>query len=118
MSMSLPIFDALIGRFPAEREAIARLAELLAGRRSREYALDQLVLKLEPESPVDLAAILAELTSAGLVRRIVRVESPTGGGGIADYTSVAEVPNHLHDWRADADIDVTPDRLRVFYAVD
>jgi hypothetical protein len=112
--MSLPIFDALINKFPDEQTAIMRLAELVGGERSRQMTFDHLVVKLAPNSVENLAVILAELTKLGLVRRFIRLESPRGGG-VEDYSSLEDVPERIHDWRTDEDIEVTPQNLRVFY---
>lgn len=112
--MSLPNFAALISKFPNERKAIERLAEFLEGGSRYELTFEHLVARVRPSSVESLTLILAELTRAGDLRRVIRVES-RDQGGIADFASVQEVPSSLHDWRTDEDIEVTPDSLRVIY---
>lgn len=91
---------------------------MVASSRHREMAFDYLVAKVNPTSVSSLSVILAELTKAGLLRRIIRVESPTMRGGIKDFSSLEEVPPTISDWRGDEqEIEVTPDRLRVYYSV-
>ena len=112
--MSSPIFDVLISRFPDERLAIERLADLARDWPTYELTFDHLVARLRPRSVERLALILAELTRLGSMRRVIRVESRERGG-IADFTSLQDVPSRIHDWRTDEEVEVTPDKLLVLY---
>jgi hypothetical protein len=76
---------------------------------------EHLVAKLNPDSVTDLALILSLLESEGLLEQFVQVESPSSKGTIEKFRSLQEVPDRIHDWRTDQDIDVTPDRLRTVY---
>jgi hypothetical protein len=83
--MSSVNFDDLAAEFPEERQAIKGLEALFAAKRPLEVSFDHLVAKLRPHSVEALALLLSELVEAGLVRRKIRVESPSRGGGIGDF---------------------------------
>jgi hypothetical protein len=115
--MSSVNFDDLAAEFPEERQAIKGLEALFAAKRPLEVSFDHLVAKLRPHSVEALALLLSELVEAGLVRRKIRVESPSRGGGIGDFDSLDNVPERLFDWRSASEIDVTPRDLKVVYTV-
>ena len=46
---------------------------------------------------------------------MIRVISPTTRGGIKDFDSLTDVPDRIHDWRADSEMEVEPDNLRILY---
>jgi hypothetical protein len=116
MNMSLPKFDALTSRFPHEQQALKGLAELVRSSKKREMTFDHLVSWLNPRSVESLALILAELTRAGVVTRVIRVESRTHSG-IGDFASLNDIPPRMHDYSTDEEIEVTPDNLRIVYKV-
>jgi hypothetical protein len=62
--------------------------------------------------------VLAELVCTGELKQVVRVISPSTQGGIGDFRCLEEVPNVLHDWRADLQIEVRPEDLRVIYITE
>jgi hypothetical protein len=105
--MSLASFEALIRKYPRERSTIERLAAYFGGEDYHELTFEHLAARTQPRSPEVLAILLAELTQAGAVRRVFRVES-RGHGGIADFASLDDVPPRIHDWLTDQDVDVTP----------
>lgn len=115
--MSSPQFAALIAEFPEERDTIARLEHLLGEGKAREVTFDRMIGLVEPQSPQALALILAELSLAGIVRRFVRVESRVTKGGIKDFPTLLDVPNRIHDFRTDTEIEVTPGDLKQFFAI-
>jgi hypothetical protein len=110
-------------KFATERKAVKRLAVLLKqayaseqkGKPVPEYTFEHLLSVLEPSSPEALSYILAQLVKNGEIRKIIRVESPKNKGGIGDFSSILEVPETIHDTRADQRVRVTPDLLRVIY---
>jgi hypothetical protein len=112
-------------KYPREKEAVKRLEALINAasdpsrdnKPSGEYTFEHLYEKIRPSSPEVLAAMLADLEMQGLIRRIIRVESRTRGGGIHDYSSLLEVPPTVRDWRADEDMTVTPQDLRVLFTL-
>ncbi|OYU28151.1 MAG: hypothetical protein CFE41_07975 [Burkholderiales bacterium PBB2] len=65
----------------------------------------------------ELAVLISLLTSAHILRRVVVVESPAGGG-IAEFASAAAVPDSLHDYHRDVLMDVTPRDLRTVYVAE
>lgn len=112
--MSSVNFDNLIDKFPDERSAIEALGKLVSAGAPLELTFEHLAARVHPSSMEVLAVILAELTRSGDLSRIIRVES-RDQGGIRDFESIQDVPERMHDWRTDEDIEVTPDRLRVIY---
>ena len=102
-------------RRTSSSEWYERLANLFREHRGSEFTFDLLYREVHPPSPEALAAALTQLVDSGLVRQIIRVESPTQHGSIGDYSSIEEVPLEIHDWRADQDIRITPSDLHVLY---
>lgn len=120
--MSLASFKNLTSRLPRERKAIQRLQSLIESETAQprrryepEYTFEHLFQETGFVKPEDLALVLAELVTQGAIEKKIRVFSPTRGGGIGDFQSISEVPPVIHDWRADQDVQVTPDNLAVIY---
>jgi len=107
--------DSLIAKYPSERRAIARLAEVLSSGEHKEYTLNRLSDLVHPNNVESLAGALGELVRSGELKLIVRVISPSTHGGIRDFHSLDEVPEVVRDWRSDTDIEVKPQDLRVMY---
>lgn len=107
-------FDYLINKFPGEEPALESLGKLVGSGEPVELTFEYIATRVRATSIEKLAAILAELTNSGDLQRVVRVES-RDQGAIQDFESLQDVPERIHDWRIDEDIDVTPDRLRVIY---
>jgi len=106
---------SLIAKYPSEGPAIARLAELLRSGEHKEYTLNRLSDLVNPDSVEVFAGVLGELVRSGDIKLVIRVVSPATQGGIAEFTSLDEVPHVLHDWRTDRDLEVKTDDLRVVY---
>lgn len=115
-NMSLPKFEALTDQFPAEEHALKELARLVRSPKKREMTFDHLVSFVAPKSVENLALILGELTRAGIVVRVIRVESKTQSG-IGDFSKLEDVPDRIYDYTSDEDIEVTPANVRVVYKV-
>jgi hypothetical protein len=79
-------------------------------RSNGEYTFPLLFEKLHPESTTALTSTLADLVWNDKIKRIIRVESPSGGG-IKDFGSIEEVPNQIFDWRTDQTLRVRPNNL-------
>jgi hypothetical protein len=107
--------DSLIAKYPSERDAIARLAEVLSSDEHKEYTLNRLSDLVHPNSVESLAGALGELVRSGELKLIVRVISPSTLGGIKDFRSLEEVPHVVRDWRSDTEIEVKPQNLRLVY---
>lgn len=123
MSMSLVSLRELMRKLPSERDAIKRLESLLNSVREQpgkigeapEYTFEHLYKKTKFSSPEALSLVLAELVDRGVIEKCVRVESPSTGGGIGDYDSLLDVPKTIYDWRADKELAVAPENLRVVF---
>lgn len=116
--MSLQELENVIGNTPIDRQSGKRLVHLVERAKAeghKDYTFDLLIQEVNPQSPEALALAMHALVQNGIVQRVIRVESPTTHGGIGDFSSVAEVPKEIHDWRADEDIQVRPENLHVVY---
>jgi len=107
--------ESLTARYPSERQSLGKLAELLTTGGHAEYTLNRLSDLVEPNSKEALAGALGELVRSGEIKLVVRVISPRTRGGIGEFSSLDEVPDVVHDWRSDKDIEVTAEDLRVLY---
>lgn len=116
--MSLQELENVISSTPIDRQSGKRLVDLVErakGEGHKDYTFDLLIQEVSPQSPEALALALRALVQNGIAKRVIRVESPTTHGGIGDFSSVTEIPEEIHDWRADEDIRVRPENLRVVY---
>ena len=82
-----------------------------------EFTLDRLCDLVQPKTREELALTLGELIQQGKIKQVIRVESPKIPGAIKDFGSLNEVPQFIHDWRTDREIEVSPDDLVVLYVV-
>lgn len=110
-------FEFITSKFPFERDALARLGHFLAehGASGEQFTFTRLCEVVEPRSREQFAAALGELVRQGILKQVVRVISPTTRGGIKDFDSLTDVPDRIHDWRADSEMEVEPDSLRIVY---
>ena len=102
---------------PNKENSVRRDVERLFSRASAAevYTLPQLAERLRVPAVSTLALALAELTRDHIIDQIFRVESPKNRGGIADFTSIEDVPDTIRDWRQDTDIHVEPRMVRVLF---
>lgn len=114
--MSMINSETLINNFPQDRDTVQRLLAVFEQTRQKEFTLKRLFDRTSPRSELVLAQILNHLVNTGALKRIVRVESPNLGG-LADYSSVMEVPEVIHDWRRDIEMSVTPEDINILYQV-
>ena len=100
------------------REDLARVFKEIGAEANKNVPLPRLVelaQKLAPGVSVEeLVLALAEIVKHGFVQRVVRVESPLGGG-IGDYDSILDVPDDIYDERQGREIHVQPENLVVIY---
>lgn len=117
MNMCSAKYSDLISRFPSEKAAVEKLYSLLSSAKpgESEFALSRLYDKAEPKSQQAFVRLIQILVECDVLEEIVRIESRYGSGGIQDFSSVDDIPNRLHDWRADRDIEVTPGDLHLIY---
>ena len=118
--MSLAKSDTLIDEFPEEPAAVQRLLELLRDAASRvgrrEYRADRLYDLLQPSSYRVLIQILSSAVDKGMLNRIFRVLSSTGGG-IGDFSAVMEIPLIIYDSRIGHDVEVSTDDIELIFVI-
>lgn len=104
---------------PLGPDARRRLLELFEGAQQdpvhRYYDLSRLIQLISPSDPAALTLALKYLADNNLVRRIVRLESPTTHIGIHDYSSIQDIPDEIYDPTSDSYVKVHPDLLSVGY---
>lgn len=116
-------FSNIISRAPSSAEALDLVAKYLdtaaEQKRLHKLRLDPKLIQQisKVSSSSDLAVLISLLTSEHILRRVVVVESPAGGG-VAEFSSVDEVPESLHDHFRDTWMDVTLSDLRTFYVAE
>lgn len=116
-------FEPLIHKYPSDAEALSRVAEFLMRRESKGQSASSLRMtpeRLQAISKVNnrstLAHLIMVLLSEKIFDRYVVVNSPSGGG-IAEFRSIAEVPEFIHDTIRDIEMQVTADKLQTLYKV-
>ena len=116
-------FSNITERVPSTTKAL-RLVERYLEDAVAQQRLAK--LRLEPrylqkisqlDSSHELAVLISLLLSEHILRRVIVVESPAGGG-VAEFSSIDEVPERLHDHHRDMWMDVTPDVLRTYYVAE
>ena len=116
-------FSNITERFPSTTKAL-RLVERYLEDAAAQQRLGK--LRLEPqllqkisqvESSHELAVLISLLLSEHILRRVIVIES-SAGGGVAEFSSIDEVPEQLHDHHRDMWIVVTPDVLRTYYVAE
>lgn len=116
-------FSNIISRTPSSAQALDLVAKYLDAaaeqKRLHKLRLDPKLIQQisKVNSSTELAVLISLLTSEHILRRIVVVESPAGGG-VAEFASVDEVPESLHDHFRDTWMDVTPSNLRTVYVAE
>ncbi|MBY4598678.1 hypothetical protein K3217_24495 [bacterium BD-1] len=116
-------FSNIINSSPSSARALDLVAQYLdtaaEQKRLHKVRLDpkliQQISKVNTSS--ELAVLISLLTSEHILRRVVVVESPAGGG-VAEFSSVEEVPDSLHDHLRDVRMEVTPNDLRTIYVAE
>lgn len=116
-------FSNIISRAPSSARALDLVAKYLDAadeqKRLHKLRLDPtLIQKIsEVSTSSELAVLISLLTSEHILRRVVVVQSPAGGG-VAEFASVADVPDTLHDHLRDVQMEVKPSDLRTFYVAE
>jgi hypothetical protein len=114
--MSSNDFFTIIGEAPLDPPDRKRLASVLENAKAahKSLTLESLIQQADPLPIEKLVLALAVLVRHGLVQRVLRVESPIGGG-IGDFKSTAEIPDEMHDPRTDQTLRVRPENIHVVY---
>ena len=116
-------FSKIISGHPSSAPALGLVARYLdtasAEKRLHKLRLDprliQQIAKINKSS--ELAVLISLLTSGHILRRVIVVESPAGGG-VAEFASFEEVPDSLHDHFRDVQMEITPSDLRTVYVAE
>ncbi len=116
-------FEPLIAKYPSEADALLHVAEYFAqleskGKRSSALRLtpERLQNIAQVNNKARLAHLIFVLLSEHIFRRYVVINSPSGGG-IAEFNSIDEVPEVIHDPFRDIEMQVTTGDLRTLYRV-
>lgn len=121
--MSSSKFAHITERRPGSAHALALLGayleEAAASNRLGKLRLDPKRIQQIGEIPssAELAALISILLAEHVLRRIVVVQSPLGAP-VAEFGSVDEVPEYIHDHLSDTQLRVTPDNLRMVYVAE
>lgn len=115
--MSSDKYSSLTAEFPAERETVSRLSQLVGTGKRREMPLDSLIVKLEPKSDIDLARILERLVSSGTIARLYRVENASYAP-IDEFVDYRRIPREIFDPHTGAEMVVTPRNVRVVFVLE
>jgi hypothetical protein len=119
MSTFSKIYLNLMKNNPIEKKSLELLGELYKENHDNSNKVFPLPIFLErlslSPSPASYS-IITFLENKGLVKKIIRVESPTCGG-IGDFDSLLDVPDVLEDFRTGLDITVTSDNIKVLYSL-
>jgi len=117
MSSSLSSLQNLTAEFPQEEEALDKLTRLISeGQNSSknwELTINRIYDQSHFSSLFILAEVLQRLVDEGILQKIIRIE--TAEGGIAEYTSLDEIPSIVHNWRNDRELIVDPSYLKTIY---
>ena len=114
--MSSDKYSNLTAEFPAERETVSRLSELVGTGKRRELPLDALIVRLEPKSDIDLARILERLVFDGTIARVYRIENASYAP-IDEFPDYRGIPQNIFDPHTGTDMVVTPRNVRVVFVL-
>ncbi len=112
--------SSIIERMPANARALDLIAQYLdeadAQRRLHKLRLDPtLISRISGlDAGSELADVIGALISGKVLKRVVLVESPSGGS-VAQFDSYDDVPDVLHDHLTDSEMRVSADNLRTVY---
>jgi len=104
---------------PAEKKALELLGELYKQNINNSDIVFPLpvfleILSLSP-SPASYS-VIKFLENQGLVKKIIRVESPAYGG-IGDFDSILDLPSVIEDFRTGLELAVTEENTKVLYSL-
>ena len=117
MSTLSNCLDNLIVKYPQEDETIQRLFGFIHETSSDKiFTLQRLYDFILPSTTFIFTQLLSDLVEVGIMKKIVRIESPNQGG-IQDFSSIIEVPEEIYDWRQETMIVIQPENIRILYQV-
>lgn len=115
--MFLQRFANITAEFPLERDALARLGELIGTGVQRRLTLDHIFLRVRPHSEVDFVRLLERLVAMGAIERVYQVESPATRAPLEEFSSYDRIPESIFDVSSEMEIPVTPRNVRPLYLV-
>lgn len=121
--MSSGRFKSITERSPSSAHALALLGEYfdraVESNRLSKLRLDPIRIQQigQVATSAELASLISILLSEHVLKRIVVVQSPLGGA-VAEYSSIDEVPEYIHDHLSDTELRITPDNLRMVYVAE
>lgn len=116
-------FENIIKRNPENVSAFRKIQEYLnkkeALQKTKSLRLDPDVLRRisKVESNAELAYLIHSLLDAHILKRVLVIQS-TEGGGIAEFKSIADLPDTVLDIYTDEIVKVSQENLKTFYVVD
>ncbi len=117
--MSSTALQRIVAEIPVGWWTRRRLEALVRRARSRKwhYTFEGLLAKAAPIPPEALAYFLAKLVDKGLVKRVIRVESPATRGGLGDYEAIEDIPWEVIDdtVQPEKEVAVAPGNVQVVY---
>lgn len=118
--MSSIKFDILVDEFPEESAAVGRLLELVRDGQTRpgrrEFRPNRLYELLRPSNYRVLVQILSSAEDKGLMTRVFRILSRSGGG-IGDYGSITDIPLEVFDDRIGRRVEVSQDDIEMIFII-
>lgn len=118
MNTFLKTCSSLMKNNPSVAPALERLKKLyieVDGNPNKVFSLPVLLDKLSLKPNAETFLALRSFEESGLIKKTLRVESPTLGG-IADFSSLTDVPDEVEDFRTGMYITVTQDNLKTLYS--
>lgn len=121
--MSSSRFKRITERRPESARALALLGEYFDkaanANRLGKLRLDPIRIQQigEVATSAELASLISILLSEHILKRVVVVQSPMGGP-VAEYSSVDEIPEYIHDHLSDTELRITPDNLKMVYVAE
>ncbi len=115
-------FDHITNSFPLDLEAIQRVKGLISPYIGREDSnrIEFSHLRLS-EQLADIPTIRASKLINALIQNEVLVKNlrvtSEVGTGLAEYKTILDIPEVIHDQFIDREVEVTPERIDVIYKI-
>lgn len=116
MSSFLTKSEVLISSFPTEEDSLKKLLELIQESDSRrEYTLERLIDLTSPSSTYIFLRIIEMATRVNVLKKVYRVVSDTNRG-LAEFSSLEDIPEYCFDDSKGFNIEVTPDNIKIVFS--
>lgn len=87
-----------------------------SGTVARVYPVPFLLTKLDLVPSPATFDIIRTLEKRGFLKKVFRVESPALGG-IADFSSLVDIPDEIDDFRTGLSLEVKSENIKVYYVI-